>query len=72
MKAIIRFFAKKYIISMLNDVLKKVADKEQYPVVIDKTQKIVALCGAVTKALDDGNITQEETEEIISRAGELF
>ena len=72
MKAIIRFFAKKYVLSMLNDVLSKVADKEQYPVIIDKTEKIVALCGVVTKALNDGSITQDETEEILDAAKSLF
>lgn len=69
----IKFFVKKYIISKVNNLLKRAKDKCNLQKVADtiaawiiRLQRILACLGATADKLKDGELTSDEADAILA------
>ena len=72
MNAIVKFFAKKYVISIINDLLEAAAKKTDIELWKSRVKKVIQLCQRLSDALDDNKLTAEETDSIIDSATSLI
>ena len=72
MNAIVKFFAKKYVISIINDLLEAAAKKTDIELWKARVKKVIQLCQRLSDALDDNKLTAEETDNIIDSATSLI
>lgn len=67
-----KYFAKKYAVRCVNDIIKTIQKKCDIDKWHAKITKIVAFLQKVLKTLDDKVITDEEAEIIVDETKKLF
>lgn len=72
MNSIIKWIAKKYALSLINDALDAAKDKVDIEKYRAKIEEIMLVLVDVAKALKDNKITKDEANEIIDKTTELF
>lgn len=73
MKTLIKYFAKKYIVQVINDLLESAKSKKtDIKLWKNRTKNIIAFCHLVLETLEDDNISSEEADKIIESAKKLF
>ena len=72
MKTLIRYFAKKYVLSLVNDGIKAIQAKTDLEPYKAKVRQALEACTALSKALDDDVITKEEAEAVCDAVKALF
>lgn len=71
MNAIVKFFAKKYVISIINDMLESAARKTDIELWKARVKNVIQFCQYLSDALDDNKLTAEESEKIVDAAQKL-
>ena len=72
MNAIVKFFAKKYVISIINDMLEAAAKKTDIELWKSRVKKVIQFCQYLSDALDDNKLSAEESEKIVDAATSLI
>ena len=72
MNAIIKYFAKKYVISIINDMLEAAAKKTDIELWKARVKKVIQFCQYLSDALDDNKLSAEESEKIVDAATSLI
>ena len=72
MRAIVKWFAKKYVAAMVSDLLEAAAKKTDLELWKSRVKKVIQLCQRLSDALDDNKLTAEETDSIIDSATSLI
>ena len=72
MNAIVKFFAKKYVVSIVNDILDAASKKTDIELWKSRVKKVIQFCQRLSDALDDNKLTAEETDSIIDSATQLI
>ena len=72
MKIFIRYFAKKYIISIINDVIEAAKRKVDIEIWKQRVKDVIAFCNLLLETLDDDKITADEADKIIDSATNLI
>ena len=70
-KPIIRYFAKKYVASIITDMLKQTAQKIDLETWKTKIKNVLQFCQLLLEKLDDNAITNDEIVEIAEKAKNL-
>ena len=70
-KPIIRYFAKKYVASIITDMLKQTAQKIDLETWKTKIKNVLQFCQFLLDKLDDNAITNDEIVEIAEKAKNL-
>ena len=70
-KPIIRYFAKKYVASIITDMLKQTAQKIDLETWKTKIKNVLQFCQFLLEKLDDNAITNDEIAEITEKAKNL-
>ena len=70
-KPIIRYFAKKYVASIITDMLKQTAQKVDLETWKTKIKNVLQFCQLLLEKLDDNAITNDEIVEIVEKAKNL-
>ena len=70
-KPIIRYFAKKYVASIITDMLKQTAQKVDLETWKTKIKNVLQFCQLLLEKLDDNVITNDEIAEITEKAKNL-
>ena len=70
-KPIIRYFAKKYVASIITDMLKQTAQKVDLETWKTKIKNVLQFCQFLLEKLDDNAITNDEIAEITEKAKNL-
>ena len=70
-KPIIRYFAKKYVASIITDMLKQTAQKIDLETWKTKIKNVLQFCQLLLEKLDDNAITNDEIVEIVEKAKNL-
>ena len=70
-KPIIRYFAKKYVASIITDMLKQTAQKIDLESWKTKIKNVLQFCQFLLEKLDDNAITNDEIVEIAEKAKNL-
>lgn len=71
MNTIIKFFAKKYIVSIVNDLIdaaKKKVDIQGWKI---KVKNVIEFCNLLLETLDDDKISNDEADKIVDSALKL-
>ena len=71
-KPIIRYFAKKYVASIVTDMLKQTAQKVDLETWKTKIKNVLQFCQLLLEKLDDNVITNDEIAEITEKAKKLI
>ena len=71
-KPIIRYFAKKYVASIITDMLKQTAQKIDLETWKTKIKNVLQFCQFLLEKLDDNAITNDEIVEIAEKAKKLI
>lgn len=72
MGIIVKWFAKKYAVSLVNDAIKAIQDKVDIDIWISRINKVIAYLQSILKKLEDKKITADEADAIIDETKELF
>lgn len=72
MNTIIKWFAKKYAVNIVNDMIASLTKKTDIQKYKDKTNLVLQYLIEVMKVLDDNQITNEEAEHLIENTKGLF
>jgi DNA mismatch repair ATPase MutL len=72
MNTLIKWFAKKYAVNIVNDMLKSISEKTDIQKYKDKTNMILEYLTNLMKVLEDNQVTNEEAEKIIDKTKEFF
>ena len=72
MKSLIKYFAKKYIISIINDVIEAAKRKVDIEIWKQRVKDVIAFCNLLLETLDDDKITADEADKIIDSATNLI
>ena len=72
MNAIVRYFAKKYVASIITDMLKQTAQKVDLETWKTKIKNVLQFCQFLLEKLDDNAITNDEIAEITEKAKKLI
>ena len=72
MNSIVKWFAKKYALSMVNDALKKATEKADIEKYRAKAQAVILVLNEFLEALKDSEISSDECEAILNKVTELF
>ena len=70
-KPIIRYFAKKYVASIITDMLKQTAQTIDLETWKTKIKNVLQFCQLLLEKLDDNAITNDEIVEIVEKAKNL-
>ena len=70
-KPIIRYFAKKYVASIITDMLKQTAQKVDLETWKTKIKNVLQFCQFLLEKLDDNAITNDEIVEIAEKAKDI-
>ena len=70
-KPIIRYFAKKYVASIITDMLKQTAQKIDLETWKTKIKNVLQFCQFLLEKLDDNVITNDEIAAITEKAKNL-
>ena len=71
MNAIVKWFAKKYVISIINDVIEAAKSKVDIDNWKLRVKNVIAFCNLLLETLDDDKLTAEEADKIIDSATDL-
>ena len=71
MNLIVKYFAKKYVASIITDMLKQTAQKIDLETWKTKIKNILQFCQFLLEKLDDNAITNDEIVEIAEKAKNL-
>ena len=71
-KPIIRYIAKKYVASIITDMLKQTAQKVDLETWKTKIKNVLQFCQFLLEKLDDNAITNDEIVEIAEKAKKLI
>ena len=72
MNAIVKYFAKKYVASIITDMLKQTAQKIDLETWKTKIKNVLQFCQFLLEKLDDNAITNDEIVEIAEKAKKLI
>ena len=72
MRAIVKWFAKKYVASIITDMLKQTAQKIDLETWKTKIKNVLQFCQFLLEKLDDNAITNDEIVEIAEKAKKLI
>ena len=71
LQIILKFFAKKYVASIITDMLKQTAQKIDLETWKTKIKNVLQFCQFLLEKLDDNAITNDEIVEIAEKAKNL-
>ena len=71
LQTILKFFAKKYVASIITDMLKQTAQKIDLETWKTKIKNVLQFCQFLLEKLDDNAITNDEIVEIVEKAKNL-
>lgn len=72
MNTIVKWFAKKYVASIITDMLKQTAQKVDLETWKTKIKNVLQFCQFLLEKLDDNAITNDEIVEIAEKAKKLI
>ena len=72
MNTIVKWFAKKYVASIITDMLKQTAQKIDLETWKTKIKNVLQFCQFLLEKLDDNAITNDEIVEIAEKAKKLI
>ena len=72
MKTLIKYFAKKYIISIINDSLELAKKKVDTSSIKAKVKKVIDFCNLLLESIDDDKLSAEECDRIVDSAEKLI
>ena len=72
MSAIVKWFAKKYVISIINDVIEAAKSKVDIETWKLRVKNVISFCNLLLETLDDDKLTAEEADKIIDSATKLI
>lgn len=72
MNSIVKWFAKKYAVSLVNDMLEKLQEHADIQKYKEKTDDVLQYLCQIMNVLEDNKVTQEEAEKIIESTKDLF
>ena len=72
LQIVLKFFAKKYVASIITDMLKQTAQKIDLETWKTKIKNVLQFCQFLLEKLDDNAITNDEIVEIAEKAKKLI
>ena len=72
MKTLIKYFAKKYIISIINDSLELAKKKVNTDSIKAKVKKVIDFCNLLLQSIEDDKLSAEECDKIVDSAEKLI
>ena len=72
MKTLIKYFAKKYIISLINDSLELAKKKVDTNSIKAKVKNVIEFCNLLLESIEDDKLSAEECDKIINSAEKLI
>ena len=72
MKSVIKWFAKKYIISLINDSLELAKKKVDTNSIKSKVKSVIDFCNLLLKSIEDDKLSAEECDRIVDSAEKLI
>ena len=72
MKILIKYFAKKYIISIINDSLELAKKKVDTSSIKAKIKNVIDFCNLLLESIEDDKLSAEECDRIVDSAEKLI
>lgn len=72
MKTLIKYFAKKYIISIINDSLELAKKKVDVDSIKAKVKSVIDFCNLLLQSIEDDKLSAEECDRIVDSAEKLI
>ena len=72
MKSVIKWFAKKYIISIINDSLELAKKKVDTSSIKAKVKNVIDFCNLLLESIEDDKLSAEECDRIVDSAETLI
>ena len=72
MNTIVKWFAKKYVASIVTDLLEAASKKTDLDVWKARVKNVLDFCQLLLKTLDDNKLTPEEADKIVDAATSLI
>lgn len=72
MKSVIKWFAKKYIISIINDSLELAKKKVDTDSIKAKVKSVIDFCNLLLQSIEDDKLSAEECDRIVDSAEKLI
>ena len=72
MKTLIKYFAKKYIISIINDSLELAKKKVDTSSIKAKVKSVIDFCNLLLESIEDDKLSAEECDRIVDNAEKLI
>ena len=72
MKSVIKWFAKKYIISLINDSLELAKKKVDTSSIKSKVKNVIDFCNLLLESIEDDKLSAEECDRIVDSAEKLM
>ena len=72
MKTLIKYFAKKYIISIINDSLELAKKKVDTSSIKAKVKNVIDFCNLLLDSIEDDKLSAEECDRIVDSAEKLI
>ena len=72
MKSVIKWFAKKYIISIINDSLELAKKKVDTSSIKAKVKNVIDFCNLLLESIEDDKLSAEECDRIVDNAEKLI
>ena len=72
MKSLIKYFAKKYIISIINDSLELAKKKVDTSSIKAKVKNVIDFCNLLLESIEDDKLSAEECDRIVDSAEKLI
>ena len=72
MNVIVKYFAKKYVASIVTDLLEAAAKKVDIDVWKARVKNVLDFCQLLLDTLNDNKLTPEETDKIVDAATSLI
>ena len=72
MKSLIKYFAKKYIISLINDSLELAKKKVDTSSIKAKVKSVIDFCNLLLESIEDDKLSAEECDRIVDSAEKLI
>lgn len=72
MKTLIKYFARKYIISLINDSLELAKKKVDTNSIKAKVKNVIDFCNLLLESIEDDKLSAEECDKILDSAEKLI
>lgn len=72
MKTLIKYFAKKYIISIINDSIELAKKKVNTDSIKAKVKNVIDFCNLLLESIEDDKLSAEECDKIVDSAEKLI